>query len=150
MTQRDHLVACARTFLDVRFKHQGRHPQSGLDCLGLLIATAQKSGLTFHGMPPAALDNRQYGARPDTNYLQTALKRYLRPVSEPQLGDVLLLNIEGRPQHLALVSDYPMNEQLGMIHAYAMARKVVEHRLDERWRNAIHRVFRIPSLVEDR
>src|SRR6187399_3241506 len=73
MTTRDHIVACARTFLDVRFAHQGRSAAEGLDCLGLLIATAEKAGCRLQGMRPSALDQREYGSRPDTGYLQTML-----------------------------------------------------------------------------
>ena len=143
MDQRDQLVASARAFLGVRFSHQGRHPATGLDCLGLLIATASRAGVTLQGKAPEALDDRQYGVRPDTDYLQRMLGAHLQAVDAPEIGDVLLLSIDGRPQHLALVSDYPVADELGMIHAYAVARKVVEHRLDEAWRQKIHQVYRV-------
>lgn len=143
MDQRDQLVAIARDFLGVRFAHQGRHPATGLDCLGLLIATATKAGITLQGKMPQILDDRQYGTRPDTEYLQAMLGNHLQVVDSPQKGDVLLLNIGGRPQHLALVSDYPVSGELGMIHAYAVARRVVEHRLDTLWQRAIHQIYRI-------
>lgn len=142
MDQRDRLVASARAFLGVRFAHQGRNPATGLDCLGLLIATASKAGLTLQGQSPEALDDRHYGVRPDTEYLQRMLGTHLQTVHSPEIGDVLLLTIDGRPQHLALVTDYPVAGELGMIHAYAVARKVVEHRLDEAWRRSIHQVYR--------
>lgn len=145
MDQRDHFVACARSFLGVRFAHQGRNPASGLDCLGLLIATAEKAGISIDGFPPRMLDDRQYGHRPDTEYLQETLARYLQPVATAEIGDVLLLRIHGRPQHLALVSDYPAVGEYGMIHAYAAARKVVEHRLDALWRQQIHCIYRLPA-----
>lgn len=143
MDQRDQLVAIARDFLGVRFAHQGRHPATGLDCLGLLIATATKAGITLQGKMPQMLDDRQYGTRPDTEYLQAMLGNHLQVVDSPQKGDVLLLNIGGCPQHLALVSDYPVSGELGMIHAYAVARRVVEHRLDALWQRAIHQIYRI-------
>lgn len=148
MPSRAELVACARTFLGVRFAHQGRHAGEGLDCLGLLIATAEKAGCRLEGLRPSALDQRDYGARPDTHFLQWKLQVHLRRMELSLLrpGDVLLLNIEGRPQHLALVSDYPVVGEYGMIHAYAMARRVVEHRLDEGWRRAIHACYRLPEL----
>lgn len=145
MSQADHIVACARSFLGVRFAHQGRHPSDGLDCLGLLIATATKAGVTVNGQSPHKFDERAYGARPDSDYLQSMLERYLEPAASPEVGDVLLLNIGGRPQHLAIVSDYPAQSDHGMIHAYAVARRVVEHRLDALWRDAIHAVYRLRS-----
>ncbi|MDE3017017.1 MAG: hypothetical protein KGI29_08895 [Pseudomonadota bacterium] len=58
-------------------------------------------------------------------------------------GDIVLLKIDGSPQHLAIVSD--MENGLGLIHAYAPARAVVEHRLDGWWLEKIEAAFRITS-----
>ena len=55
MTERHDIVTCARQFLDVRFVHQGRS-REGLDCLGLLIATAREAGLDFEAMPVTEID----------------------------------------------------------------------------------------------
>lgn len=145
MDRRAKIVACARAHAGVRFAHQGRHAATGLDCLGLLLVAAEAAGVRLQGLPPIALDDRQYGARPDTDYLQRMLARHLQPVAHPEFGDVLLLRVEGRPQHLALVTDYPAQGELGMIHAYAIARRVVEHRLDEAWRANIAQVYRLPD-----
>lgn len=139
------MIAAARQFLGVRFAHQGRSAQ-GLDCLGLLLVTAQQVGLTLDNQAVMALDQRSYGARPDTVFLQQRLARFLQPVMQAQVGDILLLSIEGSPQHLALVSDYPAEGALGMIHAYAVARKVVEHRYDAQWQAVTHAIYRLPEL----
>lgn len=148
MTSPQHIVAAARRFLGVRFAHQGRSA-AGLDCLGLLLLSAQQAGLTFGGVGALALETPDYGARPDTQLLQARLLEHLLPVRTAQPADILLLAIEGRPQHLALVSDYPQAGELGMIHAYALARAVVEHRYDAQWRQATRRIFRLPQLLKD-
>jgi cell wall-associated NlpC family hydrolase len=145
MSERTRMVACARAYVGVRFAHQGRNPASGLDCLGLLIAAARQAGVTLQGHCPSVLDDRHYGSRPDVHYLQVMLGTYLQPVDFPEIGDVLLLRVVGRAQHLALVSDYPAEGELGMIHAYATARCVVEHRLDAQWRSQIAQVYRLPN-----
>jgi len=142
MASTDALIACARALLGVRFAHQGRSVQ-GLDCLGLVLVAAEQAGYRVDGLKPSALDQQTYGARPDTQYLQARLEQHLQRVETFQRGDLLLLNIEGRPQHLSLVSDYPVEGQWGMIHAYAVARKVVEHRLDEQWQSAIAAIYRL-------
>lgn len=136
-------VEAARALLGVPFCHQGRSRQ-GLDCLGLLILSAHAAGLRFGGYQPLQLDEGGYGPRPDTDYLAQRLGAYLSAVPRQamQVGDVLLLRVEGRAQHLALVMDYPYAAALGMIHAYAPARRVVEHRLDDDWQRAIARVYR--------
>ncbi len=77
--------------------------------------------------------------------LRAQLHAALVPVEEIAVGDILLLSIDGRPQHLALVTNYPHEGAFGMIHAYAPLRKVVEHRLDGQWLELVEQVFRIPS-----
>jgi hypothetical protein len=37
----------------------------------------------------------------------------------------------------------PMPGEMGMIHAYAPARKVVEHRYDPQWRRQTYAAYRI-------
>jgi hypothetical protein len=142
MTTAGDIVAGARRFIGVRFAHQGRSAQ-GLDCLGLLLATAQVCGIDFTERAP------DYGTRPDTDLLQAKLALHLQRVTDGtlQAADILLLNIDGRPQHLALLSDYPATGEFGMIHAYAVARKVVEHRYDAQWQRATQAVYRLPQLA---
>ena len=138
------LIACARQCIGVRFAHQGR-THEGLDCLGLLIVTAQISGVRIQGMDAAALDVPHYGTRPDASLLKHKLDTHLQLIAQSQVeeGDVVLLKVDGVPQHLALITDYPMAGELGMIHAYAQARKVVEHRYDAHWRKQTYAVYRI-------
>lgn len=143
MTTRTAVVAEARALLGVRFRHQGRDAQHGLDCLGLLMIAAERAGVRLAGMAPAALDRQDYTSRPDAVALEAQLAQWLVRVDAPEPGDVLLLNIQGEAQHLALVSDYPVTGQVGMIHAYAPARQVVEHRYDAAWQAATRGVFRL-------
>ena len=145
MTDPHTVVACAREFLGVRFAHQGRS-RAGLDCLGLLLATAAAAGMYFDGTEACALDVPTYGLRPDTALLKHQLDRFLRPIAADALApaDILLLHVQGSPQHLAILSDYPATGTLGMIHAYAPARKVVEHRYDARWQRATAACYRLP------
>ncbi len=145
MTLATMMVAEARRLRGVRFRHQGRHHEYGLDCLGLLVVVGSRCGITLAGQSPHMIDRRDYSSRPDTVMLREQLGRWLRPVTQPQPGDVLLLDILGEPQHLALVSDYPHPAALGMIHAYAPARQVVEHRYDTAWQAATRCIFRLPQ-----
>jgi len=140
------LVAQARLYLGVRFAHQGRSKTTGVDCLGLLLCVAEDAGLTLRQHAVRRYDRTDYGAYPCPNMLRTQLDHALIATDEMRVGHILLLNIEGRPQHLALVSDYQHTESFGMIHAYAPMRKVVEHRLDGMWQNAIEQRYRVPGL----
>lgn len=136
------IVEQARALLGVKFHHQGRSAQTGLDCLGLLVVVASSCGLVLDGKPADAHDHTDYGHNPDTAFLEASLARLLAPVDEYMSGDVVLFHINKRPQHLAIVSDHPAAGEYGMIHAYAPLRKVVEHRLDERWKSQLHRAYR--------
>lgn len=142
------LIACARQLIGVRFVHQGRSVE-GLDCLGLLLVAATNAGISLNGMTPDALDVPHYGMRPDVQLLKHKLDTYLIPIDRDAVraGDVVLLKVDGSPQHLALLTDYPMQGELGMIHAYAPARAVVEHRYDRYWCTLTYRVYRLPNYV---
>ena len=148
MNQRQRIVACARHFIDVRFIHQGRSI-NGLDCLGLLLATATHAGLVFEGVHTRAIAVPDYGLRPDVTLLKSKLDYFLVPISPAEIlpADIVLLKVNGSPQHLAILSDYPMADEVAMVHAYAPARKVVEHRYDLAWRKATYAAYRLPQLV---
>lgn len=148
MTNACDVIACARQFAGVRFMHQGRSP-TGLDCLGLLIITAKTLGLVFADEPVETLDIPTYGTRPDTLLLKQKLDAHLIPIAlnEVREADILVLKVDGLPQHLALMTDYPMPGELGMIHAYAPARQVVEHRYDPHWRRQTYLAYRLPQLA---
>lgn len=140
------VVAVARGWLGTRFHHQGRLKRTathagGVDCLGLLVGVASELNLhTRQGMALARFDERDYSRHPDSQKLQTRLSALLTviPAAQMQAGDVALMRIDDNPQHLAIISE---NE--GIIHAYAPARGVVEHALDDWWRDAIVFIYRI-------
>jgi hypothetical protein len=112
-----------------------------VDCLGLLIGVAAELGLEARdGSPLAGHDAPGYSKAPDGAALAARLGELLWPVAPEALqpGDVALFMLDGAPQHLAILSDYAAEQgALGMIHAYAPARRVVEHRLDAEWRKKI-------------
>lgn len=146
------VVSAARGWVGTRFHHQGRVKASGghrggCDCLGLLVGVARELRLPARDGQGllADFDESDYGHLPDGKYLQAVLERVLVPVtlSDMRVGDVLLLRFEQEPQHLAIVSDHPEAEGMGLIHALAVNRRVVEHRLDALWRERIVAVYRV-------
>jgi len=143
------VITQARALLGVRFQHQGRDAVHGLDCLGLLLVIADRLQLQFESRDAMALDVRNYRTRPDTEFLRHQLSRWLQPIAvqEATHADIILLSIDGQPQHLALLSDYPLPGELGMIHAHAVARKVVEHRYDSQWKKISESAYRLPQLM---
>jgi len=143
------IVACARGWIGTRFHHQGRvkktaEHKGGVDCLGLLVGVAAELNLVGPGgLPLAMADENNYPHYPDTKRLRDRLLAYLSPVEISAIapGDIVLLNVDDSPQHLAIVSD--MGDGLGIVHAYAPAKLVVEHRLDGWWFQRIEAAFQI-------
>jgi cell wall-associated NlpC family hydrolase len=143
------IVTAARSWLGTRFHHQGRIKQTathkgGVDCLGLLTGIAHELDLrSGDGTPLAAFDETDYPHQPDVIRLKTRLNALLNAIAitDIQPADILLLNVDGSAQHLAIVTD--LGDELGIIHAYAPARQVVEHHLDSYWNAAISAAFRI-------
>lgn len=148
------VVSAARGWIGTRFHHQGRVKASaeglgGCDCLGLLVGVAGELHLQARGGKGllADFDERSYGHLPDGQRLQAVLRDVLLPiaVSEMRAGDVVLFRLEREPQHLAMVSDYA-HGGLGLIHALAQNRRVVEHGFDALWRKRVVEVYRLPQL----
>ena len=143
MTLKNDIVTQARTWLGTPFHHQARLKCVGCDCLGLIIGVVDELGLKDkHGQPLAAYDEITYSKEPDGAYLTQKIAALLEevPIENAQAGDLALFNMGENPQHLAILTDY--ENTLGMIHCYAQARRVVEHRLDDDWKKRLVKVFR--------
>lgn len=162
------LYAQARTWLGTRFRHQGRVKNSGVDCLGLIIGAA--SELQFE---IATLDERSYSKIPDGKYLLEKLLEHLEMIflvvggqwsvvskkdsgkisancelrtanlNLIQSGDILLFELDGNPQHLAIADVCKVTGKIKMIHSYLAAGKVVENHLEEPWISNLVGCFRV-------
>lgn len=139
--KQEQIVTQARTWLGTPFHHQARLKGVGCDCLGLVVGVVDELGLKDrNGQLLAAYDEIVYSKEPDGAYLTQKLTDLLEEVQAAQAGDLALFSVRDNPQHLAIITDY--EGTLGMIHAYAPARRVVEHRLDDDWNSRLVKVFR--------
>ena len=137
------LVAAARRYMGVPFRHRGRTAK-GVDCVGLGIAAYRDCGVELP-------DFRLYGPEPQdatlVNRIADALGEpvKVKPVHEAdlQVGDVIVLCFYRDPHHVAIVTDYPLRG-FAMIHADGHNRKVIEHRLAPDHIARITHVFRRP------
>jgi cell wall-associated NlpC family hydrolase len=122
--ERTAFIARARELLGAPYRHRGRS-ERGVDCIGLVVyALAPLRDLH---------DRRVYSPAPDGVQLRDALTAHFGdPVSDLQPGDVVLMRWHQHPNHVALVTDYPTGG-LALLHSYAQAKHVVEHRLAEPW-----------------
>lgn len=136
------VAEAARGWLGVPFRHQGR-TRAGVDCVGLVIGVARALELL-----PADFDHTGYARRPDGVSLLAACRLYLTPVSFSEIGagDVVVFRVVTDPQHLAVVADYYAGGR-SVVHAYALARGVVETRLDDDWQRRLVAAFRLPGVA---
>jgi len=143
MTLKNDIVVQARTWLGTPHHHQARLKRVGCDCLGLIIGVVNELDLKDkHGEPLAAYDEITYSKEPDGAYLTQKIAALLDevPIAAAQAGDLALFKVRENPQHMAFLTDY--ENTLGMVHSYAPARRVVEHRLDDDWKQRLVKVFR--------
>lgn len=118
-------IAACRSFMGVRFRHQGINPKIGIDCRGMLIA-----GLILIGRPYQ--DRKGYGREPHKNGMRNGLIENLGnplPLSERQPGDVVLMSLGGQPRHVGLFTWLPDN-RFGLLHTHAEMKYVAEHGAD--------------------
>jgi len=125
------MVAAARTFLRVPYKHRGRS-RAGVDCIGLIACALQAVGRDIE-------DREAYSPAPQGDSLHEAAAYHLGtpvPKDAMQPGDVVLLRWFKHPNHVALVTPYPYGG-LALLHSFKASHEVIEHRLDDEWRSRI-------------
>lgn len=131
------VIAAARSYVDVPFRHQGRS-REGLDCLGLLICAAVDLGLPYR-------DNLNYGRTPDPRRILKEIRQQLIPADAYAPGLVVLLRWGADTAHFGLITD--LGGRLGLIHAAQPYGRVVEHGFDATWRRRRRGLFAIPGVA---
>lgn len=107
-------AARARALVGTRFRPQGRYPELGLDCIGLILCVFDLPANQAPG------DYRLRGANRER--LLAGLAKPFRRVkgTGQRAGDVLLMQVAPDQSHLAVVT------ACGFVHADARRGKVVE------------------------
>jgi cell wall-associated NlpC family hydrolase len=141
MTTRADIVACARTWIDTPYHHQGRLKDIGVDCIGVPLGVAHELGLV-----PANFDVKGYSKVPDgRSLLRLANEHMVRLALDGVLspGMVIVVAINGDPQHFGIVGDY-RHGGVSIIHANSQANppRVVETRL------MFHRTMRLVAAYD--
>jgi cell wall-associated NlpC family hydrolase len=131
-------VALARTYIGTPFRHQGRTPGHGLDCIGVMVCIGRELGLFDYDLP-------HYPRLPhgDMALLPHVARAGFRPLTicAAQPGDVLVFRVLREPQHVALLTD------CGVLHAWLQAGAVVEHRLEPFWQSRMVGAFAFPNVI---
>lgn len=127
----------ARIFLDIPFRHQGRDPLIGIDCIGLIVLAGRDAGMEF-----PMLDRTDYGRDPADGLLEEYLRlAFGAPVAEPQPGDIVAIDYKGAVRHVGIVGEHPAG--LSLIHTNMAVGRVTEARIDWKWRKRIKAIFRV-------
>lgn len=132
----------SRELVGSKYIHQGRMKGIGIDCLGVVIWTANQLNLGI-------TDVRNYPRNPDGT-MQDKIAAVC-PEIEMKPGALLVFAISEYPQHCGIVSNYnppysSFGEGLGLIHAWDIAGQVVEQRLTEKWRSRIVGCYGLPGV----
>ncbi|MCT2398534.1 hypothetical protein [Novosphingobium mangrovi (ex Huang et al. 2023)] len=96
------IAAEAELWIDTPFRWQGRKRGVGCDCKGLIAGVAESCGRPEAESLEAL--SGDYSNIVDERRLFAGLSRLFDRVSERQAGDVLLLWIDGKAQHLAIAA----------------------------------------------
>ena len=130
---RAQIVALAKTYLGVPWRHQGR-TKYGIDCVGLPSTVGKQLGL--HDYPD------------DVNYQKISVGADLfkpfeehcnriRNLADLKPGDIVIFKDPVFPQHVGL-----MSSNVNVIHAKVTRRKVVEEPLVGDFRSRLLRGYR--------
>lgn len=136
------MIADARSLVgtETRWRHQGRDPQTGLDCIGL----PRWLYIQQLGKLPDALETEfnAYHRRPDGQKLLQTIRDWFDEVPRETLraGDLIVIYERRNPQHIAIACD----DDEYIVEAYASGRnmKIVYWKLDRL--REIAGVFRYP------
>ncbi len=142
---RDDVVRAARALRGAPFRHQGRDPATGLDCLGLLEYLACR-------LWGRALPERRYKRKPSGEELLAGLRAELEeiPLGAAREADVVLINLprDTEARHVGLLAGGPY--ELMLIHAFetdAPGRVLEEPYRGWKQRRTV-RAFRWPGIVD--
>lgn len=143
---RSNFIDALRAYVGTPFRHQGRNPKFGIDCLGLIVCGLRDIGIEVK-------DNLNYGRRPVFKEMEAGLLEHSVIISmyDALPGDVLWIKWlrDPYPYHLAVVTktsatNFPTN----IIHADGEGPKcVTEHLIPGAWMGKISCTLRFKSWV---
>jgi len=139
MVTRDQVVQAARSWVGTRWQHQQSLKGEACDCAGLILGVGREV-FGIEAQVPA------YGHTPFKGTMEAICERHMTRVEKALIapGDVVLMTWDVEVHHMGIISS--IDGQLGLIHAHAPNKKVVEHRLDTTWMRRIVMAYRFPEV----
>lgn len=143
--EREKIVECGRSYLDVKWRHQGRSRAAGVDCAGLLICVGRDVDLLDRGF-----DITGYRRTPDGRTLMEALQAHAEQKGFDDLrpGDFVLmrgLDVQW-PTHMGILSE--VQGQPYLIHAWMQPDKVVETAFSGSWYDCAVGIFKLRGVPD--
>lgn len=139
-TRINEVIAEARSWLKTPYQHQAMLKGVGVDCVGLVVAVGLATGV-LDITPQQIARYAGYGRLPNPRKMGEYMRKHLIPVTDPQPGDIMWIQWRhDLPMHLAIITN------AGMIHAFSDPKEVVEHRINQQWRNRVNSYWRYPRL----
>jgi cell wall-associated NlpC family hydrolase len=130
------IAAEAETWLGVPFRWQGR-VKAGCDCKGLLVGVAKACGRPEADSLEALAGD--YSFKVPVTALERGLARLFDRVNERRPGDVLLLKVAGKPQHLAIAAPQPGRPSRAIQATHTGKQQVVQSGIP---RDMVHSIWR--------
>lgn len=135
----ERIVAEARSWLGVPWRHQGRS-RAGIDCVGLVVQVARALDLSDY-------DHTAYGRRAQGQGFVEHFRANMDSVAIPEAGpgDVLVFADQAYPCHCGILSE--RLDRPHLIHAHVLRRQVIEEPYAGEWLAKIKFAFRFRKPV---
>ena len=140
MLNRSDIVTEARSWIGVRWRHQGRNT-SGIDCVGLIVQVGAALSISDY-------DTVAYQRHPDTNkflHYFTKAKCRRKPIKDVEIGDILALCDYNYPCHTAIYSNKYNRPHI--IHAYVPHKSVTEEEYTDKWKEKTIACFEYRGII---
>lgn len=135
---RKQAIAYGRLWLGTPWKHHQRCLGVGVDCVQFLCAIADNIGI------PQQLGNYYRIPVRDSLYQRMLENGFIeKPIEERLPGDIAVFKLGGIPHHTGLITE------VGLIHADMFSGRVVEQRLDDRYRKRLIHLFDLEKSFEN-
>lgn len=142
------LVALMRSQFKIKFKHQGRNPANGFDCIGIVMWC-----LLMHGekrwipVNPANTLRANYGRMPKGHELHEMCVDEFVPIeySELRVGDFVTMKWgdDKYARHIATISELHDDGAHEIIHTHWGTETVTSHNIEDDWRPRILGCWRL-------
>jgi hypothetical protein len=136
MPSSDDFIESARSYMDIRWRHQGRS-RMGVDCVGLVICSLADIGVEVPDM-------RGYRRSPDPIFVEHIRNNSL-PAEGPLPGTLGIFRDGTQPCHVGIFAT--MHGEVSLIHAYAGVGKVLEEVFIHDWPGKLVEVRALPALT---